>query len=98
MVGIHGIGQTYEPANPRRAEDRNKNTAASATTYRDQICFSKQAQSAATITDWLSKSSDNDVRAEKLAEITHSLEQGSYRLQQVLLQTAARVSRYLPMH
>jgi len=92
MVGIYGISQTYQPANPRRFEQQQV-ASPTATDATDGVAISPEA---AGLAAFLPKADETqEVRADRVAEVTQSLQQGAYKLQQVLLQTAARVSTYL---
>lgn len=100
MVGIYGIGMTPEPANPRRVNGYTKQADTQDTAARDVVLISQEAQSAAedaaTISKFVGLSEKQaEIREERVAQVRESLEKGTYKVQQVVLQVAARITKYL---
>ncbi len=97
MVGIQGIVPVAEPANPRRVTERAAQQAVAANPgARDEVDISLQAQDASAMARLMSQAEPKtEIHAEKVAKVRKALEQGSYRVQQVVLQVAARISKYL---
>ena len=96
MVGVQGIGSIPEPANPRRAQGRASGFDAAGAEARDEVRISPVAQEAASVARLIEEAERQaEVRAEHVAEVKASLERGTYKLQEVVLQVAARVSRYV---
>lgn len=99
MVGIFGIGGIPEPANPRRVEGFNQNAGTARSVTRDEVLISAEAQDAAAINRLVQEANKKaeEIRAERVAQVKKSLEQGTYKVQEVVLQVAARVSRYIEL-
>lgn len=96
MVGIYGIGQLPEPANPRRVEERTKTAELSSAAVRDEVKISPEGQYSSMAARALATfKNESDIRADRVAQVSKSIEQGSYRLQRVVLIAAARISKYL---
>jgi len=96
MVGVQGIGSIPEPANPRRAQQLAGGLDAADVEAHDEVRISPAGQEAASVARLLEEAERQaEVRAEHIAEVKASLERGTYKLQEVVLQVAARVSRYV---
>ena len=96
MVGVQGIGSIPEPANPRRVQGRASGFDAAGAEARDEVRISPTAQEAVSVARLLKEAERQAVvRAEHIAEVEASLERGTYKLQEVVLQVAARISRYV---
>jgi len=94
MVGVSNIGLYAEPANPRRmnglrAENKPAPTPAPA--------VGEDAAEVSAVARLLAKANEQEdqLQAERLEQIRQSLEQGTYRVQEVLLQVAARIARFV---
>lgn len=99
MVGVERILGIPEPANPRRvgtSKERNSETATSAFDVKDSLSLSPAARDAATIASLVEKTKEQAAIDEKrVAQIRESLEKGTYKVQSVVLQVAARVAKYV---
>lgn len=98
MVGIQSIGEVPELANPvltgSRAVTQKQN--AYGDTPRDELDVSPQAQQTAqALGAFKETEAEKQQREERITEIRDSLEKGTHRLQQVLLQVASRISGYV---
>ena len=94
MVGIQGISGIREPASAHPAEDRRKAAVQRDEAPHDGVEISPEAQRAAEAVQLLGHV-QSEVRAERIAEAKENLEQGTYRLQEVLLRVAARIGAYV---
>lgn len=97
MVGINGIGLTPEPANGTRGPAREPRTDFSgAWAVKDNVAISKEAQQASEAARALGASkTQSQYRAERVAEAKAKLEQGTYRIQEVVKLVASRVAVYV---
>lgn len=96
MVGVQSIGGLPEPANPERVTERPQRGDTAEAAPHDAVSISPEARRAATVARVLTQSPVADeVRAERVAEVRKSIEQGAYRLQEVVLMLAARLSPYV---
>ena len=97
MVGISGIGIYAEPANPRRVNELRTEAERSAADVADKPAPLADGVTLGTAALVLAKASEQDdpLRAERIAQIRKSLEQGTYRVQEVLLKVAARIARFV---
>ena len=93
MVGIQGIGGIPEPANNKQADGRDKEVRVEASSPRDGLEISQQAQEASNAARLVNQAMrDSEIRAERVAEAKAKVEQGAYRVQEIILQVAARLS------
>jgi anti-sigma28 factor (negative regulator of flagellin synthesis) len=101
MVGIYGISGIPEPANTTSEPTREKRNQVQAevlsSTEQDHIVLSAEAQQASAAARFVeaAKAKSEEIRAERIAEARKQLEEGTYKLQEVVLAVAARVSRFL---
>ena len=97
MVGVNGIVNVPEPSNVRKAEaqaPRRDVTAANKSA--DGFAISREAQAAAEAAQAMRLESPGaEVRAERVAEAKHNLEQGTHRVQEVVKLVAARMAKQL---
>ena len=95
MVGIQGIGGTPDPANAKQVSDRAKAQAAAAPPAKDGIEISSEAQQASQVARFKELSPGDVIREDRVAQAKQNLEQGIYRVQEVLLQVANRLAAYV---
>jgi len=96
MVGVEGIGRIPEPASPKRAQRHAGHSEAAPVAARDEMRLSPAAQDAADVARLLAEAERQaEIRTERVAEVNASLERGTYKLQEVVLQVAARMSKYV---
>ncbi len=102
MVGIYGItGIPEQPATSSSEPVRGKRpqilSGESAQNGTDRITFSPEAQEASAAAKFVeaAKERSEEIRAERIEQARKQLEEGTYRLQQVVLVVASRVSSYL---
>ncbi len=99
MVGIHGISGIRQPVETKRADDRDKQVETQDMALRDGVEISQEAQRAAEAERLLGQvEKTNEVRAERIAQAKENLEQGTYKVQEVVLQVAARISGYVSQY
>lgn len=97
MAGILGITGIPEPANVIQPSGRGvRETSEDATPATDELSVSPEAEKAATAARLLGDTSkQNEVRSELVERARKNIEEGTYRVQQVVLIVASRVSKYL---
>jgi len=97
MVGISGIGIYAEPANPRRVNELRTKAEPLAAGVADEPAPLADGATLGTAALILAKASEQDdpIREQRIDQIRKSLEEGTYRLQEVLLKVAARIARFL---
>lgn len=101
MVGIYGVTGIPEPpasihSEPARGR-RPQTLSVDSNQDSDQITFSPEAQEASEAAKFIeaAKERSEEIRAERIAAARKQLEEGTYRLQQVVLVVAARVSTFV---
>jgi len=97
MVGIQGLGGIPEPANNRQAQGKDRPTApVTPESADDGVSISNEAAQAATAGNIIRQSGQADViREERIEQAKQNIEEGIYRVQEVVLQVAARLSRFV---
>jgi len=96
MLNIQGVTKLLEPAEPRRVTERGRKAESKPEVTQDAVVFSdeaKQASKAARIAELSKKQSE--MRAERIAQAKESIEKGTYKVQEVVLQVATRISKYM---
>jgi anti-sigma28 factor (negative regulator of flagellin synthesis) len=91
MVGVTRIGGVAEPANPRRVTEREKQGKNARAGAEDEVSLSTVATFAAKMRE----EEESELRTERLQEIRDALDRGTYQIQEVVLQVAARLGKYL---
>lgn len=94
MVGVPGIGIISGPANPKRADGRGRQVLFAEAKVQDQVLISDEGQEVSAAAQLVEKGSEGELREKRIAEVWESLEQSTYKLQEVVLQVAARIARY----
>jgi len=96
MITIQGIGGVPEPAGPKQTQNRDKTPPADTAVAGDGVSISPEASQAATAGDIVRQTSQqSDVRQVKIEQARQNLEEGTYKVQEVVLQVAARLSQYI---
>lgn len=98
MSTIQGLTRVLEPNAPERVNERGKKTEKkSGAPLKDGVAISSEAQKAQAAAQLVEmvKQDDSGVRAERVAEAKEQIEQGTYKLGEIVLQVAARVANYL---
>jgi anti-sigma28 factor (negative regulator of flagellin synthesis) len=97
MVGIQGVGGILEPKSERPAKVREKETDVSqSTSTQDGVEISSEAQTASKVARAVTSSTEQDVRAERIAAAKERIDRGEYKNPDVVAKVAERVSKYLP--
>ncbi len=97
MVGIQGVNGAPEPVGPKQvSSDRNRAPQTPAAPSQDGVEISAQASRAAAVQNAVQAASNqSEIREELVAEAKDRIEQGAHRLQEVVLQVAARVAQFV---
>lgn len=95
MSGIQGIAGVPEPVGGSRVEGRSRAPAPSTGPETDGLQISPQAAQAAAATHVAPADDHSEIRQERVAEARQQLEEGTHRLQEVVLDLAARLSKFV---
>ena len=96
MVGIQGIAGVPEPVGGARVRGRSNAPAPSIGPSTDGIEISPQAaQASAAATRATATDGQSEVRLERVVAARQRIEEGAYRLQKVVLEVAARLSKFV---
>ena len=97
MVGVNGIGDVPVPANSKRVDGRTVRRDKSEDRHvADGIAISPEAQQAASVSKAQQASkAESDIRTEKIAEAKRKIEEGSYKLSEVVTEVANRLTGYI---
>ena len=93
MVGIQGIGGTSGPVDAKQVAGRAK--AQAAAPPKDGIEISSEAQQASLVARFRELSQSDAIREDRVAQAKQNLEQGVYRVQEVVLQVANRLAEFV---
>ena len=97
MVGIQGLGGIPEPANNRQAQGKDRpSTPVTPASSDDDVSISTEAAKASAAGDIVRRSEEStDIRAERIEQAKQNIEEGTYRVQEVVLQVASRIAHYV---
>ena len=96
---VKGVGGIPEPAPDRSAKvrDRARDDVKTSVSKEDGVQISEKAQEAASTARLVQlASADSGVRADKVAAAKERMEQGDFRLPEVVAEVAKRLDKYLP--
>ena len=97
MIAMVGIGKISEMVAPRqlrgRAQQRDLETGSAKD--KDSVELSTTAQRAADAARFQQEDKTSEIRTERVEQAKARIEEGSYRIQEVVLQVAGRVSKYM---
>ena len=94
MAGIQGIAGVPEPRSGARAEGRSPAPVPATAPSADGLEISPQAAQAAGA-QVVVGSGHEEIRLERVAEARQRLEEGTHQLQEVVLNVAARLSKFV---
>lgn len=97
MVGIQGLGGIPEPANNRQAQGKDKpSIPATPVSNDDDVTISSDAAKAAAAGNIVRQSEQtSEIRDERVEQAKQNIEEGTYRVQAVVLQVASRLTKYV---
>ncbi len=96
MVGINGIGGIPEPVNTKQVSGPKAPALQANVQQADGVEISVEALNASSRGQLVSRSETADqLRSERIAQAKENLEQGVYRIQEVVLQVADRIAQYV---
>jgi len=99
MVGIQGIGAAPDPANTKQANGSGKRESVrtSLAVTRDDVTITEEAREAAERARMTAAANANAeaIRAEQVARAKQSIEQGTYKIVDVVRVVAQRISRFV---
>lgn len=98
MIGIQGISAIQEPNGPKssgpgRAKDAEKPIV---TSNQDGVTISPEAEKAAEAKSVVSDAAAaNELRQERIEQAKERIEEGTYKVQDVVRQVASRLTRFV---
>ena len=96
MIGVQGVGGVQEPQGPKPASGRAKQTEETRGPSSDDVSFSSQAEKAALADAIIQQSGQtSEVRQAKIDEARRNIEEGTYKVQEVVQQVAARLAQFV---
>ncbi len=98
MIGIQGFGAVQEPSGSKQGPGRTKESDKAPTLpVSDGVTISPQAAEAAAVTTSVvaEAAATNEVRQERIEQAKESIEQGTYKVQDVVRQVASRLTRFV---
>lgn len=96
MLEINRIGGTPDPTRIEREDLQRKRAASSAQTTQDAVSISTEARTASNIVQF-SEAVKNlpDIRQERVEQARKNIEQGTYRVYEIVEMVAERISRQI---
>lgn len=96
MIGIQGIGGVPEPVGPKQGTSKAKESDSTTTPSSDGVSISPEAAEAAEVQVVLNLATQvSDIRQERVEEARENIEKGTYKVQDVVRQVAARLTQYI---
>ena len=96
MIGIQGIGNVPEPTGPKQTPGRAKETENAKKPSADDVLISSAAERAADADIILQQSGEmSDARQQRIEEARRNIEEGTYKVQDVVRQVAARLTQFV---
>lgn len=96
MIGLQGIGGVPEPVGAKPGTVKAKETEKSSVGSSDGVSISAEAAEAAEVQVVLDLADQvSDIRQERVTQARESIEQGTYKVQDVVRQVAARLTNYI---
>ena len=97
MVSIQGIGGIPEPGNSKPTQKRGGHDDVKTSRVTDDgVEISAQATQAAKAAQVVAQTNaTSEIREERIAQAKENIEQGAYKLQEVVLAVASRISKYI---
>lgn len=96
MINVTGIGTLTTTGQPAGVRGRDQQGARPATVVGDEVAFSGASQQAAHAALLIEKSAaESEVRAERVEAAKENLRQNSHKVQEVVYQVAAVLTKYL---
>jgi anti-sigma28 factor (negative regulator of flagellin synthesis) len=96
MVGIIEIGGVQESAAAKPAVERKKASSVNDTSVHDEINLSSDAAELSALAGKIQESSEqSEAEVQRMADIRNAIESGTYKVQEAVLQVAARIAKYV---
>lgn len=98
MVGINGIGAVDGTNEPVPAEKRVRDRAKGPAGEADAVSISSEAVQAADATRLARAAEElsaNEIQQRRIEEAKRNIEEGTYRVQSVVLEIASRITGYV---
>lgn len=96
MIGIQGIGNVPELTGPKQTAGRAKEAENAKVPSADDVLISPAAERAADADIILQQSGEmSDARQQRIEEARKNIEEGTYKVQDVVRQVAARLTQFV---
>ena len=92
MITVQGLGGPAEPVGTRAPRERDR---AQAAPKADDVSFSEVSVQVASAGQAAVRSKAAKLRQERIDQAKESIERGTYRIQEVVLQVADRLARFV---
>lgn len=93
MIGIHGVGDAPDVNGPRASTPKSRPVETSAPRRSDEVAISPEAAARSRLQP--APSDAETIRAERIERAKQNIQDGAYRLQDVVLQVAQRIAPYV---
>ena len=96
MVNLVQLGGVPEPGGNKPVQNRERTAPSTeeTSTSSDALAISPEASQAAETIDFTNVQT-SEVRLEKVEQAKENIEQGTYKVQEVVVQVAARLTQYV---
>ncbi len=94
MITIAGVGGIPEEGIPRHTARRDRGV--SMLEPKDAVELSATARKVAQTLQAAAESAAEDIRQDRVEQARQKIAEGSYRIQEIVAQVAARISRFSP--
>lgn len=96
MIGIQGLGNVPEPTGPKQTSGRARAQEKVEAPVTDDVLISAAAEKAADADVILQQSGEmNDVREQRIEQARQNIQDGTYKVNDVVRQVAARLTRFV---
>ena len=96
MIGVQGVGGVQEPNGPKPASGRPKQADEPKAPSSDAASFSSAAELASVAESIIQKSAGtSETREAKVEQARRNLEEGTYKVQDVVRQVASRLTKFI---
>ncbi|MBN4046763.1 flagellar biosynthesis anti-sigma factor FlgM [bacterium AH-315-P07] len=97
MIGVQGFGAVQEPTGPKHGPGRAKESDKTTNNPEpDGVSFSAEAEQVAETTSVAADSGiGNQIRQERVERAKESIEEGTYKIQDVVRQVASRLTKFV---
>lgn len=95
MIAVYGVGDVPSVAGPRDGAVKPRPAQSADSQATDGVEISAEAAAAAARTKLAAQTPGEALRAERIEQAKRNIEEGAYRLQEIVLEVAARIAPYV---